>query len=86
MTVAEPGTAVPEPVFDADTIPPEELGERLPDIPPGTRTVRGVLFTTPDGVRAALDAGVGVIVAEHRLPVLLSAVAHRAVAHQGGSS
>jgi pyruvate,orthophosphate dikinase len=77
VTVVAPGAAVPEPVLDADTIPPEELGERLPDIPAGTRTVRGALFTTPDGVRAALDAGVDVIVAAHRLPVLLSAVAYQ---------
>lgn len=71
------GTGAVAPVFDADTIPPEELGEHLPDIPPGTRTVRGAVFATPDGVRAALDAGVEVIVAPHRLPVLLTAVAHR---------
>ncbi|GAA1271117.1 hypothetical protein GCM10009609_37770 [Pseudonocardia aurantiaca] len=77
VTVAEPGAAAPEPVFDADKIPPEELREGPPDIPAGTRTVRGALFTTPDGVRAALDAGVEVIVAAHRLPVLLTAVAHR---------
>jgi pyruvate,orthophosphate dikinase len=65
-----------EPVLDADAIPPEELGEHVPTIPPGTTTVRGALFATPDGVRAALDAGVEVIVAPHRLPVLLTAVAH----------
>ena len=75
VTVASPGSDVPAPVLDADAIPPEELGERLPDIPPGTRTVSGALFTTPDGVRAAVDAGVDVIVAAHRLPVLLSVVA-----------
>jgi len=70
------GTGAVAPVFDADTIPPEELGEHLPAIPPGTRTVRGAVFATPDGVRAALDAGVEVIVAPHRLPVLLTAIAH----------
>ncbi|MHA6783680.1 pyruvate, phosphate dikinase [Pseudonocardia saturnea] len=86
VTVAEPGAPVPEPVLDADTIPPEELGEQLPAIPAGTRTVRGALFTTPDGVRAALDAGVEVIVAAHRLPVLLSAVAHRAASAERGRS
>ena len=67
------GAGAVDPVFDADTIPPEELGEHLPAIPPGTRTVRGAVFATPDGVRAALDAGVEVIVAPHRLPVLLTA-------------
>jgi pyruvate, orthophosphate dikinase len=75
------GTGAVDPVFDADTIAPEELGEHLPAIPPGTRTVRGAVFATPDGVRAALDAGVEVIVAPHRLPVLLTAIAH-----QGGTT
>lgn len=78
VAVVDPGADVPEPVFDADTVPPGELGERLPAIPSGTRSVRGALFTTTDGVRHALDHGVEVIVAAHRLPVLLSAVAHRA--------
>jgi len=54
----------------------DELGEHLPPIPPGTKTVRGALFAAPDGVRAAVDAGVEVIVAAHRLPVLLAAIAH----------
>lgn len=66
-----------EPVFDADMIPAEELGEQLPDIPPGTKTVRGALFCAPDGVRAALDADVEAIVTTHRLPVLLAAIAHQ---------
>lgn len=65
---------VPGPVFDADAVPPEELGEDLPAIPAGTRTVRGAVFGTSEGVQAALAAGVEVIVAEHRLPVLLAAV------------
>ena len=80
MRVDADGAGAVAPVFDADTIPPEELGEHLPAIPPGTRTVRGAVFATPDGVRAALDAGVEVIVAPHRLPVLLTAIAH----DQGG--
>ncbi|AWK76333.1 pyruvate, phosphate dikinase (plasmid) [Rhodococcus oxybenzonivorans] len=65
-----------EPVFDADTLPAEELGEQLPDIPSGTKTVRGAIFCAPDGVRAALDSGVDAIVTAHRLPVLLAAIAH----------
>ncbi|MBJ8348827.1 pyruvate, phosphate dikinase [Antrihabitans sp. YC2-6] len=65
-----------EPVFDADAVSGDELGEQLPPIPPGTKTVRGAVFATPDGVRAAVDAGVEVIVAAHRLPVLLAAIAH----------
>jgi len=76
LRVTESDAEAVAPVLDADGIPPEELGERLPAIPAGTRTVRGALFTTPDGVRAALDAGVEVIVAPQRLPVLLAAVAH----------
>lgn len=67
-----------EPVFDADALPPaEELGEQLPDIPRGTKTVRGAVFCAPpDGVRAAIDAGVDAIVTAHRLPVLLATIAH----------
>ncbi|MEN0134657.1 MAG: pyruvate, phosphate dikinase, partial [Rhodococcus sp. (in: high G+C Gram-positive bacteria)] len=33
-----------EPVFDADSLPAEDLGEQLPAIPAGTKTVRGALF------------------------------------------
>jgi pyruvate,orthophosphate dikinase len=80
VRVTDSDADIVEPVLDADAIPPGELGEQLPEIPAGTRTVRGALFTTPDGVRAALDSGVEVIVAPHRLPVLLTAVAH-----QGGT-
>lgn len=76
VTVASSADDAPGPVFDADAIPAEELDESLPAIPPGTRTVAGGLFSTPDGIRAALDAGVEVIVAQCRLPVLLAAVAH----------
>ena len=65
-----------EPVFDADTLPPEDLGDQLPAIPAGTKTIRGAVFCAPDGVRAALDAGVEVIQTPHRLPVLLAAIAH----------
>ncbi|EID78057.1 MULTISPECIES: pyruvate, phosphate dikinase [Rhodococcus] len=65
-----------EPVFDADALPAEELGEQLPDIPRGTKTVRGAVFCAPDGVRAAIDAGVDAIVTAHRLPVLLATIAH----------
>ena len=65
-------TGGPDPVFDADAL----VGEQLPPIPAGTKTVRGAVFCAPDGVRAAVDAGVEVIVAAHRLPVLLAAVAH----------
>ncbi|HEX7658686.1 MAG TPA: pyruvate, phosphate dikinase [Pseudonocardiaceae bacterium] len=65
------------PVFDADTVAGAELGEGLPEIPPGTTTARGALFGTPEGVRAAVDAGVEAIVTDHPLPVLLAAIAHR---------
>jgi pyruvate,orthophosphate dikinase len=78
VTVADGSDAgaTVEPVFDADSIPAEELGEQLPEIPTGTKTVTGAVFTTDDGVRAALDAGVEVIVAPNRLPVLLTALTH----------
>jgi len=65
-----------EPVFDADA-EAGDLGEQLPTIPPGTKTVRGAVFCTPEGVRAALDAGVEVILTPHRLPVLLAAIVHQ---------
>ncbi|WP_068268785.1 pyruvate, phosphate dikinase [Aldersonia kunmingensis] len=72
------GTAIAiEPIFDADTGSAGDLGEQLPEIPRGTKTVRGAVFCAPDGVRAALDAGVEAIVASHRLPVLLAAIAHQ---------
>lgn len=77
VTVLDGDTPGPEPVFDADDIPAEELGEQTPEIPPGTNTVRGAAFSTPEGIRAALDARVRTIVASHRLPVLLAAIAHQ---------
>ena len=78
ITVVSSVGDAPGPVFDADTIPAEELDESLPAIPPGTRSVAGGLFRTPDGIRAALDAGVEVIVAQSRLPVLLTAIGYAA--------
>ncbi|MEJ2867741.1 pyruvate, phosphate dikinase [Actinomycetospora sp. OC33-EN08] len=64
------------PVFDGDTVDPEALGDGVPTIPPGATAVRGAVFQSADGARAALDAGVGTIVATRRLPVLLAAIAH----------
>ena len=75
VTVTASAQDAPAPLFDADTIPSQELGETVPAIPAGTRSVSGALFTAPDGVRAALEAGVEVIVAPRRLPVLLAAIA-----------
>lgn len=69
-------TGVLEPVFDTDTLPADDIGDQVPDIPEGTRTVRGAVFCARDGVGAALDAGVELIVTPHRLPVLLTAIAH----------
>jgi pyruvate,orthophosphate dikinase len=84
VTVTGTADGAPAPVFDAGTIPAGEIGDGLPAIPPGTRTVAGALFGTPDGVRAALDAGVEVIVATRRLPVLLAAIAHTEKGHHRG--
>lgn len=64
-------------VFDGDAVAPEELEDGIPSVPPGTRAVRGAVFSTPAGTRAALDAGVDTIVATRRLPVLLTAIAHQ---------
>lgn len=76
VTVLATADGAPEPVFDSDEIPADELTEDLPAIPPWTKTVTGGLFTTADGVHAALDAGVEAIVCPRRLPVLLDAIAH----------
>jgi pyruvate,orthophosphate dikinase len=75
VTVLTAADGAPAPVFDSDEIPADELTGDLPAIPPGTRTVAGGLFTTADGVRAALAAGVEAIVCPRRLPVLLDAIA-----------
>lgn len=66
----------PDDVFDGDAVAPEELEDGVPAVPPGTTAVRGAVFSTAAGTRAALDAGVGTIVAARRLPVLLAAIAH----------
>jgi pyruvate,orthophosphate dikinase len=76
VIVVSPAGEAPGPVFDASTIPAEDLDENLPAIPPGTRTVAGGMFCTRDGIHAALDAGVEVIMAECQLPVLLTAIAY----------
>jgi pyruvate,orthophosphate dikinase len=76
VIVVSPAGDAPGPVFDASTIPAEDLDENLPAIPPGTRTVAGEMFCTPDGIHAALAAGVEVIVAERQLPVLLTAITY----------
>jgi pyruvate, orthophosphate dikinase len=76
VRVLASGGDPPDPVFDANAVPPEELGDDVPEIPAGTRTVRGAVFATSEGVRAAIGAGVQVIVAEDRLPVLLAAIKH----------
>lgn len=63
----------PQPVFDAEAagdIDPESI----PDIPPGTAAVRGAVFGTLDGLRAALAAGVDTVVADPILPVLLTSL------------
>ncbi|GAB3392562.1 pyruvate, phosphate dikinase [Amycolatopsis echigonensis] len=60
-------------VFDADSVAAGDV----PEIPSGTKTVCGAVFCTPEGVRAALDAGVEEIVTPHRLPVLLAAIAQQ---------
>ncbi|KAA9160103.1 pyruvate, phosphate dikinase [Amycolatopsis acidicola] len=70
LTVA---ATAPEPVFDADSAAAGDI----PELPPGTKTVRGAVFCTPEGVRVALEAGVETIVTPHRLPVLLAAIAHQ---------
>lgn len=63
-------------VFDADQALIES-GEELPTIPNGTHAVSGAYFDTDEGVQAALDAGVSVIVSTNPLPVLLAAIAYR---------
>ncbi|PPJ14429.1 pyruvate, phosphate dikinase [Nocardia nova] len=62
-------------VFDGDAAVAES-GQEIPEIPAGTVAVSGVYFDTDAGVRAALEAGVSVIVSTNPLPVLLAAIAH----------
>lgn len=64
----------PAPVYDADQ-DLEADPEQAPVVPAGTASVCGAAFASPDGIRAALAAGVTTVVAAHELPVLLTALA-----------
>lgn len=75
ITVSAPDE-VAEADFDADAALRDSGGE-VPEIPSGTHTARGAYFETDAGVRAALDAGVSVIVSDNPLPVHLAALAYR---------
>lgn len=65
---------IPEPLFDSDPVVAELDADTSPEIPAGTASVTGAWFGTPEGIRAALAAGVQTIVARHVLPVLLTAL------------
>lgn len=63
----------PLPLFDA-ALDPGPDPEAVPPIPEGTSSVHGPCFITAEGLRAALAAGVGTIVADPMLPVLMTAL------------
>lgn len=71
--------SAPEPVFDADALDLTAVvdfdPDAVPEIPEGTRSVRGAVFGRKDALRAALDAGVTTVVAARALPVLLTSIA-----------
>jgi pyruvate, orthophosphate dikinase len=61
--------------FDLDAAKGFDDPAQLPALIAGHKVIRGSAITSDDGVRAALAAGVETIIARHRLPVLLAAVA-----------
>ncbi|MFJ9388924.1 pyruvate, phosphate dikinase [Nocardioides sp. NPDC101246] len=73
ITVVPTTGEAPEPLLDV-TADPELDPETVPPIPEGTASVHGPCFGTPEGLRAALAAGVHTLVADPALPVLLTAL------------
>lgn len=63
------------PAFDLDVIQGGEDPAQLPGLLLGQKIVKGGAIASDEGVQAALAAGVEAIVARHRLPVLLAALA-----------
>ena len=63
-------------VYDLNTVDGAEEPDHLPALLEGKRIVRGKVVESDAGVAAALDAGVEMIVAAHRLPVMLAAWHH----------
>ncbi|SNS35745.1 pyruvate, phosphate dikinase [Rhodococcoides kyotonense] len=74
ITVVADDADAPQPLFD-----PSATGDfdpdAMPTVPPGTASVAGAIFSRPDALRAALDAGITTVVAPRALPVLLAAIA-----------
>lgn len=70
--------------IDLDLLPggPEQLDETFASVPRGA-AVRGAILSSDEGVRAAIAAGVGMIVTSPRLPALLQ-VAQAQIAAAGG--
>ena len=74
LTVVRRGGEEPAGILDLDRVSDGEDPARLPVLLAGHKAVKGGAIACDAGVRAALDAGVEVIVAEHVLPPLLTAL------------
>ena len=74
LRVLGEGAPLPAPCFDLDTVKGGEDPAQLVALLVGQRCVRGGAISTDAGVAAARAAGVEIIVARQRLPVLLAAI------------
>jgi pyruvate,orthophosphate dikinase len=73
VTVIHDIADAPGPLYDA-AADPDLDPERVPPVPEGTVSVHGACYTTADGLRTALAAGVTTVVAAVELPVHLTAL------------
>lgn len=60
-------------VFDLTNVPGAEDPASLPALLAGKKSIKGGAIESDQGVAAAIDAGVEVIIAKNRLPVMLAA-------------
>ncbi len=74
ITVLDETAPVAE-VYDLDAVKGGEDATQLATLLAGRKIAKGGAITSDEGVRAALQAGVTTIVARHRLPVMLAAIA-----------
>ncbi|MBI2802313.1 MAG: pyruvate, phosphate dikinase [Gammaproteobacteria bacterium] len=74
ITVLDETAPVAE-VYDLDVVKGGEDATQLATLLAGRKIAKGGAITSDEGVRAALQAGVTTIVARHRLPVMLAAIA-----------
>lgn len=69
--------SAPDGCVDLDAVEGGEDPARLGELLVAATAARGGAIESDDGVKAALEAGVKTIVAEHPLPVLLAAIHHQ---------